>query len=329
MSLGIPYKTLYKQAYTERFRIILYVGALLIELMKSFLPKISLLTSLLLSNAVVLAKPDIAPRKFDSYGAIACDDAMAHLDAFAIELQNEPNASGYVVIYPERNGLPGRSQNYMDSATSYLEMTRGIPRNRLNAMWGEYRDGLTTELWTVPRGSSPPVASRPPALDNTRSLKFDEGFADYTIYKGEQSLWTYDLCALGAVYFTAFARQLQSEPNSIGRIIIHLEYGKRSSRARIMAYLLRTEMVKNQRTDSRRIVIVSGARRKSPMVELWIVPKHELNVARPNNSFGPERRERVSNLVRRRLNDFAPPGQLTFDGSDVRRLRLTEKLVQE
>jgi hypothetical protein len=252
--------------------------------MKSFLPKIGMLTSLLLSNAVVLAKPDNAPRKFDSYGAIACDDAMAHVDAFAIELQNEPNTLGYVVVYPERNGLPGRVQNYMDFATSYLEMTRGIPRNRLNTMWGEYRDRLTTELWTAPRGSSPPVVSGAQSLDNTRSLKFDEGFADYSTYKGEQSLWTYDLCGLGAVYFTAFARQLQSEQHSIGRIIIHPEYGKRTSRARIMAYLLRTEMVKNQHTDSRRIVIVNGTRRKIPMVELWLV-RNLNSVTRPNKSL--------------------------------------------
>ena len=58
----------------------------------------------------------------------------------------------------------------------------------------------------------------------------------------------------------------------MGRLIIHLEYGKPSGRARIMAYLLRREMVTEQGISSDRIRIVYGKPRKMPMVELWVQP---------------------------------------------------------
>jgi hypothetical protein len=150
-------------------------------------------------------------------------------------------------------------------------MVGGISVERLRTVLGEYRSSLTTELWIGPRGASLPITGSADRK-NLPIGKFDEGFADYLTYQGRQELWTYDLCPLAAVYFEAFAGQLRSEPKSIGRLIIHLEYGKRSSRARMMAHLLRTEMVTRQRIDSHRIVIVYGERRKIPMVELWIMP---------------------------------------------------------
>jgi len=210
-------------------------------------------------------------RKIDSFGAIACDDAMARLDLFAHELGNDPEAFGYIVVYPQRGGLPGTYQSYVDFTREHLKMVRGISTDRLVTVRGEYRTDLTTELWVVPRGSTLPVTPSTAQQDSPFG-KFDEGFADYGIWEGKQLLSTYDLCPLKAVYFGAFARQLRSEPKSIGRLIIHLERGKRQSRARVMARLLRREMVREQGISSDRIQIVYGPPRKIPMVELWIQP---------------------------------------------------------
>jgi hypothetical protein len=175
-------------------------------------------------------------------------------------------------VYPERNGLPGRYQSYVDFPADYLANVRGIPADHLVSLRGEYRDNLTTELWIAPAAASLPITPASTEHDSVTLRKFDEGFADYSTYQGKPKLRTYDLCPLGAVHFGAFAQHLRSEPKSKGRVIIHLEYGKRWSRARMMAYLLRTEMVVYQRIDSHRIVIVYGTRRKIPMAELWIVP---------------------------------------------------------
>ena len=223
------------------------------------------------STLTAFATNDSLPRKIDSFGAIACDDAMSRLDAFASHLQNEPDALGYIVVYPERNGLPGKYLSYIDFSKYHLEMVRGISVERLRTLRGEYRGNLTTELWIVPSGASLPIRESSDGM-HLPFGKFDEGFADYSTYQGKQALWTYDLCPLAAIYFDAFASQLRSKPNSTGRLIIHLEYGKPPSRAGTMAHLLRTEMVTSQHINSQRIVIVYGERRKIPMVELWITP---------------------------------------------------------
>jgi len=213
------------------------------------------------------------PRKIDSYGATACDDAMARLDYFAGQLQNEPDSFGYIVVYPERTGLAGRYRSYVDFAKEYLHLTRGVASERLTTLRGEYRDTLTTELWIASKNASLPLARPAPEANNDHARKFDEGFADYSAHEGRRELWTYDLCGLGAVYFRAFADQLRAEPNSRGLIIIHLEYNKPAGRARTMARLLRDQMVKENGVETGRLVIRPGRRRRVPGVELWIVPR--------------------------------------------------------
>ena len=211
------------------------------------------------------------PSKVDSYGVIACDDAMARLDAFALRIQNEPNAQGYIVVYPQKNGLAGKYQSYSDFPAEYLQMTRGISSDRLTTLRGEYREVLTTELWLASAKASLPITAAPKDGVSRGQRKFDEGFADYSTNQGKQELQTtYDLCPLGAVDFQAFAEQVRAEPASKGIIIIHLETGKSSSRARTMTRLLRDKMVKESGVNADRILIRNGPRRSVPSVELWI-----------------------------------------------------------
>jgi hypothetical protein len=245
-----------------------------IEMKLRFKKSISaMLLILSLESASVAQSPAESnlPRKVDSYGAIACDDAMARLDSFAIHLQNEPNSQGYIVVYRERNGLLGKYLNHMDFAKEYLVATRGISPERLATVSGGYRDNLTTEFWIASKDNPIPVTNTAIEENTRASRKFDEGFADYSMYEGKPLLWTSDLCGLGAIYLRAYAKQLRSEPKSKGYIIVYTEHGKRFSRWRVMARLLRDEMVKEHKIDVNRIVTVYGGRREIPEAELWIV----------------------------------------------------------
>jgi hypothetical protein len=220
------------------------------------------------------------PRKVDSYGAIGCDDGMAHLDGFAMLLQNEPHLQGYIIVYGERNGLPGKVLSYLHFAKEYLISDRGILPERLTTLTG-YGDRLTTELWIAPKNASLPVKAIDIEWGNKHTArKFDEGFADYYVSEGKLNLWTSDLCGLfGEIYLSAYAEQLRLEPNSIGHIIVYTgtgKYagtGKRSYRVRVMIKLLRERMVKEHKIEGKRIAIVYGGRREIPEAELWIVPK--------------------------------------------------------
>jgi len=213
------------------------------------------------------------PRKIDSYGAIACDDAMARLDYFANQLQNESHSQGYIVVYPEKNGLPGKYLSYMNFAGEYLEATRGVAPGRLTTLRGGLRDNLTTELWIAPVNAPPPVTADTiePEISPV-ARKFDEGFADYSTYQGKRHLWTYDLCGLGAIYLKAYAEHLRSGSDAKGYIIIYTERGKRA-RARTVARLLRDELVKGRKVPADRVVTIYGGRRAMPEAELWIVPE--------------------------------------------------------
>ena len=102
-------------------------------------------------------------RKFDEYGNIARNDVKARLDNFAIELQNDPGAQGYIIAYGGRRGPAGEAQTRADFAQNYLVNTRGIDAGRLVTVDGGFREEATTELWIVPSGAPPPTAS--PTVD--------------------------------------------------------------------------------------------------------------------------------------------------------------------
>jgi len=102
-------------------------------------------------------------RKIDEYGNIRFNDEKARLDNFAIELQNDPTAQGYLVCYGGRTGRAGEAQRRCDRAKGYLTSTRGIDASRIVTVDGGFREDLTVELWIVPSGATPPAAS--PTVD--------------------------------------------------------------------------------------------------------------------------------------------------------------------
>ena len=95
-------------------------------------------------------------RRFDEYPDIARNDEKARLDNFAIELQNDPTATGYILIYPERHGRSATVQARSAGIIDYLVNSRGIDARRLVTLVGPPRDQLTVELWLSPQGAGAP-----------------------------------------------------------------------------------------------------------------------------------------------------------------------------
>jgi hypothetical protein len=103
------------------------------------------------------------PRKISStmvdyYAPIRLNDEKARLDNFAIQLQNDPNAKGYVIVYGGAKAKPAERQGRIKRAYDYLVNTRGLSADRIVTMEGGMRDVTTTELWIVPLGADPPSA---------------------------------------------------------------------------------------------------------------------------------------------------------------------------
>jgi len=100
-------------------------------------------------------RPNAPPaRKFDEYGNIRFNDEKARLDNFAIQLQNEPTAQGYLIGY---GSCDAEGQTRANRAKDYLVNTRGIDAGRIMVVDGGCMPELKVELWIVPQGATPPT----------------------------------------------------------------------------------------------------------------------------------------------------------------------------
>jgi hypothetical protein len=99
----------------------------------------------------------ILPRKLDEYGDITIGDEKARLDNFAIELQHDPNAIGYIIVYGGRRSREGIAKTRASRARNFLVEYRGVAPERLAWIDGGYREDLTTELYILPRGVPAPT----------------------------------------------------------------------------------------------------------------------------------------------------------------------------
>src|SRR6185295_5101468 len=67
--------------------------------------------------------PPKTPVKFDEYGDIKFNDEKARLDNYAIQLQNDPAAQGYILAY---GSCAGEAQARADRAKDYLVKRRRL-----------------------------------------------------------------------------------------------------------------------------------------------------------------------------------------------------------
>ncbi len=103
--------------------------------------------------------PPVQPRRFDEFPALSFDDQKARLDNLAIQMQNEPNAQGYIIVYAGRTSRAGQADRLGARARDYLVRQRGIDATRIVVIDGGYRDSDYFELWMVPQGAQPPQPS--------------------------------------------------------------------------------------------------------------------------------------------------------------------------
>lgn len=94
--------------------------------------------------------------RFDVYNDVRFNDEKARLDNFAVQLQNEPAARGYLVVYGARGGAPDAARRRANRARDYIVNERAIGSDRVVVSEGGVRDILTLELWLVPTGAEPP-----------------------------------------------------------------------------------------------------------------------------------------------------------------------------
>ena len=106
--------------------------------------------------AVSIPLPRPVGRMFDEFPDISRNDEKARLDNYAIELQNDPTATGYVIVYPGRTSKRAEVQDHFGRVIEYLVHSRGIDQSRIKTIEGPKRDQLHVDLWLTPQGATPP-----------------------------------------------------------------------------------------------------------------------------------------------------------------------------
>ena len=101
----------------------------------------------------------VADQWFDSYGDLSWEDEKAHLDNFAIALQNYPDSIGYIIVYAGRRSCVGEAKDRALRAKRYLVQTRATEASRIKLIDGGYREELTVILQPAPRGAPEITAS--------------------------------------------------------------------------------------------------------------------------------------------------------------------------
>ena len=135
------------------------------------------LKSILVSCSLLLvmtgdSSAAVESRKIDEVTNFNWEDLMARLDFYAIELQNMPSSSGYIIVYDGQRSKRGEVQGWLLCIKNYLVERRGLDSKRIMIVNGGYRGNMTVEMWLVPPANSPPKAT--PTV-KPKDVKFGKG----------------------------------------------------------------------------------------------------------------------------------------------------------
>lgn len=112
------------------------------------------------TGVVALPPPPVPnPRRFGEFPSISFNEDKANFDNFAVELQGDPTAQGYIIVYNGRKSRPARLATLVNRSRDYMTNTRNIDASRIVVLNGGMRDVDTIELWVVPKGAPAPRPS--------------------------------------------------------------------------------------------------------------------------------------------------------------------------
>lgn len=200
-----------------------------------------LLLILIVMSSFAFAQTNEKPQatKYDEFEAATNGNVKARMDAFFVELNNNPSAQGYVINYGIDREIVKREKQIRDSIRF-----RSFDASRLTFVNGGFRGIVQTQTWIVPSGAeTPTVESSSKLIDEFEKIN------------------TGEIKARLDSYFIA----LNNDPNSQGYIVI---YGSTKE------VLAREKQIKSyvaaRRFDLSRVKFIKGSARKVIKTELWV-----------------------------------------------------------
>lgn len=221
--------------------------------------------------------------------------AGAHLDNFAIELQNHPTAEGHIIIY----GPPGPENKYGERAVkatkNYIVNTRGIEESRLQVVYaGRYQkmDEVLTELWLVPEGAAPP-----PRTKYKPDLAFEGKFFETSLWDGpyvnggEGEGWsnTSEAAMIG------LSDLMSRRPDARVYLVAYHTKETAPGAWRRTAEQLAEEM-RGYGVTAERVKVIFAGYAKEESLQLWILPSDAPPPVKQRRERRPERSVQVASL---------------------------------
>jgi PKD-like domain len=90
-------------------------------------------------------------RKYDEYSEVSWISEETRLANFGTQLQLEPGAQGYIIVYG-----PRRVKQHLSRSKKFIVERYNIDAQRIEHINGGYRKRMTVQLWIVPVGATPP-----------------------------------------------------------------------------------------------------------------------------------------------------------------------------
>ncbi|HEX8353181.1 MAG TPA: hypothetical protein VF611_09795 [Pyrinomonadaceae bacterium] len=241
------------------------------------------------------------PRKVSDYvNLFTSCNAGAHLDNFAIELQNEPDASGYVVVYGP--GGPGGqfARRAIEATRGYLITTRGIEESRVEAVYGGLSGSmqeLLTELWLVPQRAEPPPKSiyKP---DTEAEGKYAEFESWDGLSEGEGEGWG----SSTEVALVGLSDLMRRREKTLAYVVA---YNGAESAPGAWRRIAEREVgtLRENGVAAGRVKVIFGGYAEEAKVGLWILPPDAPPPAKEARERRPERSVKVASLGNYQLKD--------------------------
>jgi hypothetical protein len=96
---------------------------------------------------------------FDQYGDIKFEDEKVRLDNFAIQLMNQPQSSGSIMMSAGQETFENETTERLSRAKAYLVDVREIDPNRIVIVDCGFSQDLSIHLYVVPLGATFPQCS--------------------------------------------------------------------------------------------------------------------------------------------------------------------------
>lgn len=100
-----------------------------------------------------------SPKDIDKFAIVNYEDEMSHLYNFYVELNNNPDAVGFIVVYGGRVNKFGEFDERVKRVKNYLLNDRKLNPSRIKIVHGGFREKFEFELWISPiKNSFPPLS---------------------------------------------------------------------------------------------------------------------------------------------------------------------------